>query len=227
MKSENFFIAALLFLFALVACSIGQTTFSGMKADWNASGTTKNPHIVRFLEKNWTGSNQLELQSLADQVGLSCEFLWKVSPDQVEKTILSKSSFLTGEKADSVEVVFYPDGQTYFTLYSQGKISGHIRGWTSSKRGKGVEYSQLSAGDYKVTGFNPHGYSETFNSPMPNQILLSDEADERKISIHTGDISGEKLGINEYHGCIRVGELSGKQLMRLLSKGTTVKVIWK
>lgn len=217
-------IALVLLFFAGTVCFSQVNTFGGARAEWSTSYNTKNKQVITFLEQNWTGKNQLKLQDLVDQQGLDCEFLWKVDPSQVQKALSSNSSFFTGQKPDLVELVFYSNGKVQINLYLQGKSCGCVRAWTSSKR-EG-EYRQLSAGDYTVTGFNKNGYSKTFDSPMPNQILLSGEATKRSISIHTGDISGEKEG-NTYHGCIRMGEVSGKNLFSLLSKGVSVKVIWK
>lgn len=218
-------IAFFLLVFGGVSCFSQQvTTFSGAKVDWSSSYTTKNKQVSTFLSSNWNGKNQLELQKIADQQGLDCEFLWKVDPSVTNKVLSSGSSFLTGQKPDSVEMVFFGNGKVQITLYLQGKVCGSIRAWTSTKR-EG-EYRQLSAGEYKVTGFNKNGYSKTFDSPMPNQILLSGEAAERYISLHTGDTSGEKKD-NIYHGCIRMGETPGKHLFSLLSKGVQVKVVWK
>ncbi len=223
---QNLLIAILLFFMALVACSFGQTTFSGAKADWGWSSTTINDQVISFLEKNYKEGDQFSLQNKAKNAGLDCEFLWKVTPDQVEKALSSGSSFMTGDKMDSMTMVFYPNGKGEITLYSQGKICGRVQAWTASKR-QG-EYRQLSAGEYKITGLQVKGWSNTFKTAMPYKVSLSGEAASRGIFIHQGDISGEKPGINEYHGCIRVSRLTGQQFMRLLSIGhTTVKVVWK
>ncbi len=208
------------------SCLFAQvSTFSDQKADWSCSGDTKNPQVIDFLQKNWKEGSELSLQKKAENQGLSVEFLWKVGTDQIQSALDSSSSFLTGQKPDVVEVVFYINGRGEIILYSQGKICGKVRCWTSTKRVG--EFRQLTAGEYKVTRYNSKGYSKTFDSPMPNQVLLSGEAATRGISIHTGDISGEKTGINEYHGCIRVGKLVGQQFGQLLLVGTTVKVVWR
>jgi lipoprotein-anchoring transpeptidase ErfK/SrfK len=222
---KNIFTASLLFFLALVMYSSGQTTFSGSKADWGWSSTTTNEQVIDFLKSNWKEGNQLSLQNKAKNAGLDCEFLWKVTPDQVEKALASGSSFMTGEKADSLTLMFYSNGKGEITLYSQGKICGWVQAWTATKR-QG-EYCQLSAGDYKVTGLQVKGWSNTFKTPMPYKVSLSGEAASRGIFIHQGDLSGEKPGINEYHGCIRISRLTGQRFMKILSVGTTVKVVWK
>lgn len=203
----------------------GITGIKGNRADWGVSHTTTNEQVVTFLQQNWKEGNQLELQSKIDKQGLDCEFLWKITPDMVEKAIKSNSSFLTGEKAESVTVVFEPSGKTEITLYSQGKLVGRVRACTSSKR-TGKEFYQLAAGDYKVVDKDPNGWSTLFKCKMPNMLVLNGSAATRGIRMHTGDISGEKLGINEYHGCIRYSEVVGDQFMDLIPIGTLVKVVW-
>jgi hypothetical protein len=143
----------------------------------------------------------------------------------VEKAMKSNSSFLTGEKVESVTVVFEPSGKTEITLYSQGKLVGRVRAWTSSTR-SGNEFYQLAAGDYKVVGKDPNGTSRSGKTKMPNKIVLDGIALKRAISFHNGDTSGPKPGINYYHGCIRYTEVVGDQFMDLIPIGTLVKVVW-
>ena len=197
----------------------------GNRANWGVSHTTTNQQVIEFLEKNWREDNQLDLQSKIDQQGLDCEFLWKITPDLVDRAMNSNSSFLTGEKAESITMVFEISGKTKITLYSQGKIVGCVRAWTSSKR-TGKQYYQLAAGEYTVVDKNPNGWSNAFKCKMPNMLTMNRSAATRGITMHTGDISGGKPGINEYHGCIRFSEMVGQQFMKIVSKGTTVKVIW-
>jgi hypothetical protein len=237
-NTQNFAFATLFFLLAFAVCCFGQTTFSGQKVDWGWSGTTTNDEVVAFLEKNWKEGEQLSLQSKAEKAGLNCEFLWKVTPDQVQKALGSGSSFITGEKVDSMTLVFYPDGKGEITLYSQGKISGFVKAHTSSKRN--VEFGQLSAGNYTVNLISQKrkayelsqkaskAAGKAVNIYMPYCVGLSGEATTRGIFIHQGDLSGEKPGVNEYHGCIRVSKLVGQQFMKLLlANQTTVNVVWK
>ncbi len=208
-----------------INCFADVIGIKGNRADWGVSHTTNNKQIVTFLNQNWKEGNQLELQSKIDQQRLDCEFLWKITPDLVEKSMKSNSSFLTGEKVESVTMTFEASGKTEIILYSHGKTVGRVRAWTSSKR-TGKEYSQLAAGEYKVIDNNPKGTSRDGKTKMPNKIIIDGSALSRGISIHTGDISGEKLGINEYHGCIRVSEMTGQQLIHLIPNGTSIKVVW-
>lgn len=203
----------------------GVIGIKGNRADWGVSHTTTNEQVVAFLQQNWKEGNQLDLQSKVDQQGLDCEFLWKVTPDQVEKAMKSNSSFLTGEKAESITVFFEPSGKTEITLYSQGKLVGRVRAWTSSTR-SGKEFYQLAAGEYKVIDKDPNGTSRSGKTKMPNKIVLDGIALQRGTSFHTGDTSGPKPGINNYHGCIRYSEVVGNEFMDLIPIGTLVKVVW-
>lgn len=223
---KNTIIVLIFLAFFTINTFAGVIGIKGNRADWGVSHTTTNAQVVAFLQQNWKEGNQLSLQSKIDKQGLDCEFLWKVTSDLVDEAVKSNSSFLTGEKADSITMVFEASGKTKITLYSQGKLVGRVRAWTSSKR-TGKEFYQLAAGEYRVTDKDPNGTSKNGKTKMPNKVVLDGSALQRGISIHTGDISGQKPGINEYHGCIRVSDMVGQQFMKIIPEGTIVKVVWK
>lgn len=217
----------IILVLASVSSLMAQTAFNGHAVQWGWSGTEySKAAVIAVLDQTGPDADKFSLQGQVDQV-TQVEFLWKITADQVVLVDKTASSYIVGgTKISSLLITFEADGRGEITLYSQGDLVGRVRCWTSSKR-SGVKYVQLAEGSYKVIGTNPNGWSDEFNCKMPNEIKLNGSAKTRGIKIHTGDISGEKLGINEYHGCIRVSEPVGEQFMKIIPVGTPIKVVWK
>lgn len=204
----------------------GQTAFNGRAVEWGWSGTNYSKDaVIGILEKNGPDADRFNLQAQVDQV-TQAELLWKITADQVQKADKTTSSYIVGGvQVSNLVITLEPSGKGEIRLYSQGNLVGRVRCWTSSKR-VGVKYIQLAEGSYKVTRTNRNGWSNEFGCKMPNQIKMNGSAKIRGITIHTGDISGEKPGINEYHGCIRVSEPVGREFMKIVKAGVTIKVVW-
>lgn len=221
------YIMKIIILFLLVVSNMfGQTAFNGRAVEWGWSGTNYSKDaVVGILEKNGPDADKFSLQAQVDQV-TQAEILWNITVDQVLQADKTASSYIVGAtQISSLVITFEPNGKGEIRLYSQGNLVGRVRCWTSSKR-IGVKYTQLEQGEYKVTKTNRNGRSEEFNCPMPNMVEMDGSAKTRGIKIHTGDISGEKPGINEYHGCIRVSDPVGRQFMKIIQNGTLIKVVW-
>jgi hypothetical protein len=217
----------IILLLAFVSSAFSQTAFNGHAVEWGWSGAGgySKQTVVDILTKNGPNADKLSLQAQVDAV-TQAEFLWKITADQVAQADKTASSYIVGGiQASSLIITFEPNGKGEIRLYSQADLVGRVRCWTSSKR-TGVKYTQLAEGNYTVTGTNRNGWSNEFKCKMPNQIEMDGSARTRGIKIHTGDISGEKPGINEYHGCIRVSEPVGREFMKVVQFGTTIKVVW-
>jgi hypothetical protein len=205
----------------------GVSTFDGHKVSWGWSNkdSYSKDSVVKILQENLDKVSPLSLQQKVDQV-TSAEFLWKVTPDVVADAMASGSTFMTGEHVSLVVLAFQASGSGEILLYSGDRLVGRTRCWTSGKR-EGREFTQLAEGSYPVTGLESKGYSKEFQCAMPNKVSLGGKAAGRGIFIHTGDISGPQGDNNKYHGCIRVSEPVGKQLMHVLSTKSTVQVEWR
>ena len=216
----------IILLLLLVSNVFGQIAFNGRTVEWGWSGNGYSKDaVISILEKNGPNVDKFTLQAQVDQV-TQAEFLWKIIMDQVSQADKTVSSYIVGStQVSNLVITFEPSGKGEIRLYSQGNLVGRVRCWTSSKR-IGVKYTQLAQGEYKVTNTNRNGRSEEFNCPMLNMIEMNGSAATRGIKIHTGDISGEKPGINEYHGCIRVSDPVGRQFMKIIQNGTPIKVVW-
>ncbi len=217
----------IILLLLLVSNVFGQIAFNGRSVEWGWSGADgySKDTVIGILEKNGPEADKFALQGQVDQV-TQAEFLWKITINQVAQADKTASSYIVGDiKVSNLLIAFEPSGKGKIHLYSQGNLVGRVRCWTSSKR-TGTKYTQLAQGEYKVTGTNPNGWSNEFKCKMPNQISINGSGKTRGIKIHTGDISGEKPGINEYHGCIRVSEPVGREFMKIIQNETPIKVVW-
>lgn len=223
MKTITLFIIVLAFVSNIFA----QTAFNGHAVEWGWSGAGgySKDAVTGILVKNGPNADKFSLQGQVDQV-TQAELLWKITADQVQKVDKTASSYIVGGiKVSNLVITLEPSGKGEILLYSQGNLVGRVRCWTSSKR-VGVKYTQLAEGAYTVTGTNRNGWSNEFKCKMSNQIQMNGSAKTRGITIHTGDISGEKPGINEYHGCIRVSDPVGREFIKIIQNGTTIKVVW-
>lgn len=212
----------LLILLSLVSVVFAQvSTFNGYEVEWGWSGKNSGNYsklaVVAILQENWGKVSPLNIQSKVDQV-TSAEFLWKITPDLVEQAMKSGSTFIVGgTKIDSLVVIIEASGKGKTTLISQGKTVGLTRCQSAgSREGKN---SQPTWGDYKVLDKEEVHVSKEFKGAKMSKALLLDAS--RGIWIHCGDLSSTS------GGCIRVSEPVGRELFKLVSIGTSVKVVWE
>jgi hypothetical protein len=216
----------ILFFLSLLSPVVAQTAFNGRAVEWGWSGKSYSKQdVTDILDQTGEDFDKFALQAMVDKV-TQAEFLWKVTADQVSKADNTASSYIVvGTQVSDMVITFDPTGRGEILLYSQGKLSGRVRCWTSSKR-TGDKYYQLAEGEYKVLHKNSNGWSHEFECKMPYMIDLDGSAKRRGVKIHVGDIAGPIEGENFYHGCIRVSEPVGKQFMKIIPDGTRIKVIW-
>ncbi len=204
------------------------STFNGHEVEWGWSGKDYSKEaVVKVLQENWGKVSPFDLQLKVDQV-TSAEFLWKVTLDLVDKAIASGSTFIVGgTKVESLVITMEASGKGKITLISQGWIVGYTRCQSADKR-EG-ENSQIIEGDYKILdkkevrvsteiGQGTPGTKGFVGARMPKALLLDAS---RGIWIHCGDLSSTS------GGCIRVSEPVGRELYKLTSIGTPVKVVWE
>jgi hypothetical protein len=194
------------------------STFNGHEAEWGWSGKDYfKPAVVKILQESWGKVSPLDLQTKVDQV-TAAEFLWKITPDLVDQAVKSGSSFIVGDsKPNSLVINLEPSGKGKITLISEGWVVGYIRCQSAATReGKN---SQPAWGDYKVLDKEEIHVSKEFKgAKMPKALLLDASVG---IYIHCGDLSSIS------GGCIRVSAPVGRELYKLISIGTPVKVVWE
>jgi hypothetical protein len=197
------------------------STFSGDEVEWGWSGKEKGLYskeaVVGILQENWGKVSPFDLQAKVDQVTFA-EFLWKITPDLVDQAVKSGSSFIVGNtKVDSLVINLEPSGKGEIIIISQGVLVGRVRCQSAATReGKN---SQITAGDHKLLRKEGIHISKEFRGAKMPKALLLDAS--RGIWIHCGDLSSTS------GGCIRVSEPVGRELYKLTSIGTNVKVVWE
>lgn len=194
------------------------STFNGHEAEWGWSGKDYSKSaVIKILQENWGKVSPLDLQKKVDVV-TSAEFLWKITPDLVDQALSSSSTFVVGgAKVEGMVITLEASGRGEITLISQGNTVGRTRCQSAATR-KGKN-SQIVEGGHKVLGKEEiHTSKEFRGAKMPKALLLDASTG---IYIHCGDLSSIS------GGCIRVSEPAGRELFRLISVGTLVKVVWK
>jgi hypothetical protein len=207
------------------------STFNGHEAEWGWSGKNKGLYskdaVISILQENWGKVSPLDLQMKVDKVTFA-EFLWKITPDLVDQAVKSGSTFIVGgTKVDSLVITLDTAGKGKITLISEGWVVGYTRCQSAAKR-EG-ENSQLDQGEYKVLdkkevhfsteiGQGTPGTEDFKGAKMPKALLLDAS---RGIWVHCGDLSSPS------GGCIRVSKPVERELFKLISIGTPVKMFWK